>query len=466
MNLESSTTLAWMGWSLRVPRHWQPLRIMGRWERGAFVAGDSERVLLQVKWTRPVADGFDAERWIARRLRREGRALVGAPHAPRPAGFAHAAWARAPSEGAGSVAALWYGWSPAAGLLLEAVVPGRLPVEDRRLVMDEVLPGLRAAGRDQPVLTAVLGRTFEAPAGYRLMQWTLRLGDVLLRFETARGARLTLRQVYPAQLALSRRTLARWIEATAHVGSHRRLVADTPQPYEAAAGGRTLRGVWQRGWKRLSFPLGRVAARAAVAAAMHDAAGDRLLIAEHDARGACSDGVLRAALLTMGMDEPAASAAASAERIAAPAAPGVEFLRLRRWWQARAAAPRLSREESLGACPLRAPVVRTELVPNGGIRLSLRVELPRWYGWVAGGRRADLQVHTRSVELDGLGREVYEACDGATPVQVIVARFGQTHRLGPAEAELAVTRFLQLLVRRGLIGMQIRKPAAPATGAA
>jgi hypothetical protein len=451
-----------MGWSLRVPRHWQPHRIMGRWERGAFVAGDAERVLLQIKWIRTKAAGFDAERWIARRLRREGRGLAVAPHAPRPPGFTHAAWAREAADGDSSVAALWYGWAPAAGLLLEAVVPSRLPADARRLVMDKMLPGLCVEGGNEPGHTAVLGRTFEVPAGFRLMQWTLRLGDVLLRFESARGARLTLRQVYPAQLALSRRTLARWLEATVQAGSHRRLVADAPQPYETASGSRTLRGVWQRGWKRLSFPLGRVAARASVAAAVHDATGDLLLIAELDARGACSDEVLRTALLSMGSDEPTVPADASAERIAAPDARSGEPPRPRRWWQARAMAPRLSRAESLGACPVRAPVVRTEAASNGGLRLSLRAELPRWYGWLAGRRCDELQVHTRSVELDALGREVYEACDGATTVQAILARFAQAHCLGPAEAELAVTRFLQLLVRRGLIGIQIRKPASGA----
>jgi hypothetical protein len=239
-------------------------------------------------------------------------------------------------------------------------------------------------------------------------------------------------------------------------------MAGAPQPYEISSGSRALRGVRRRGWKRLSFPLGRLAPRASIAAALHDVAGDRLLIAELDARSAGSDDVLRTALLAMGSEEPAAVAGPSA----ASAEPCGEPPRPRRWWQAPAPRPRLSRAESLGARPVRAPVVRTEAFPGGGLRLSLRVELPRWYGWVAGRRHDDLQVQTRSVELDALGREVYEACDGATPVQAIIARFAQVHGLGSAEAELAVTRFLQLMVRRGLVGMQINEPAASAPGAA
>ena len=449
-----------MGWSLRIPGHWRPLRVVGGWSRGTLVAGDAERVLLQVKWIRPGAAAFEAERWMEKRLRREARGLVVAAQAPRPSGFAAARWARPPEGASGSRGAVWYGWAPGAGLLVEVVVPGGLPEATRRFVVDEVLPSLRAAGRDEPALTTVLGRTFEAPAGFRLVQWTLRLGDVLLRFEAPDGERLALRQVYPAPLALSRRPLERWLATTLFAGPHRRHVAGPAQSCELPGAGRGLHGVQQHGWKRLPFPLGRVAARESLAIAVHDEAGDRLLIAEHEARGSCPPGIAQAAVLAMARWE--AALPAGAPEAPARAMPGAAAPQPRRWWQGRTAVPRLSRDQSLESCPERMPVERTEPGQDGGLRLCFRVTPRGGYGWLVWGRRGAARTFTRTVELDGLGREVYEACDGTATVRAIVERFGKAHRLGSAEAELAVTRFMQLLVGRGVVAMRVRTPAGEA----
>ena len=63
----------------------------------------------------------------------------------------------------------------------------------------------------------------------------------------------------------------------------------------------------------------------------------------------------------------------------------------------------------------------------------------------------------RSYGLDRFGMQVYEACDGKTSVRRIVKRFAADNGLGPAEAELAVSRFLKTLMAKGLIAMEVSK---------
>lgn len=455
------TTLAWMGWSLRMPKDWRPIHVIGGWDRGTLVAGDAGSVRLQIKWLRPGPEGVDAERWIARRLRRQRRGTTPEPRPPRPADFATSAWALGPAGRTGDAIVLWCGWAPAAGLLVEVAMPGRAGSEPTR-PLGELLASLCAVPAGAVVRTSVLGRSFEAPAGFRLVQWTLRLGDVCLRFEAKQGGRLTVRQVYPARLALTRRTLERWLEASAHADPHRRLSAESPQSLELAGSRGVLRGLRRNGWKRLRFPFGRVAAWNSVAAAVCDSENDRLLVAEYDARGAASESIVRTALVAMGYEETGDGGTATEGRCEGPESlkPAPED------GGRRGQAGRLSRDQALGATPVPVPVIRSEPAADGGLRLWLAATPPRWRSWLRFGRGngGGESPGVRAVELDCMGREVYGACDGTVTVRDIVGRFSRAHRLGPAEAELAVTRFMQLLVRRGVIAMRIDRARAEVTG--
>lgn len=112
--------------------------------------------------------------------------------------------------------------------------------------------------------------------------------------------------------------------------------------------------------------------------------------------------------------------------------------------------PAVSREAALRACPLQTPVLRAEEAANGELRLTAQCCRPRWQ--VLLGAKA-LCEHT--FELDALGREVYAACDGRTPVSEIIRGFAARHRVSAAEAEISVTQYLRTLMLRGLLAMRI-----------
>lgn len=113
--------------------------------------------------------------------------------------------------------------------------------------------------------------------------------------------------------------------------------------------------------------------------------------------------------------------------------------------------PGLTRDEALDATPVRLPTVREEPLGDGdGLRVTVRLAPARWRRFLGSGGEV-----TRSYELDAFGRDVYRWCDGRTPVRALVSRFAERHHLGRAEAEMSVTQFLNTLMSRGLVAMEI-----------
>ena len=287
--------LAWVGWQMKIPAEWRPIRIEGGWDKGAMFIADEEEPVLQVKWWRPGKARFEAERWMRRRLKalclRASREA-----APAPAGFAVTTWVSEDLlDGTAGLLRVWYGYAPEAGLLLEIVTGGETPTKIRKLILRQIIPSLVTYSSDVAVRWAVFGASFESPAEFTLTNKRLLLGDLTLEFH-GKGRRLVLRQVYPAELALSRRKIERWIEVRAF-REHRKYRADSsPEKWTVNSFGRKLEGTRVTGWKRLAFPLGSVSPRRSVAAAVVDRELDRLLLAELDSPGESDDALLASAI--------------------------------------------------------------------------------------------------------------------------------------------------------------------------
>ena len=112
--------------------------------------------------------------------------------------------------------------------------------------------------------------------------------------------------------------------------------------------------------------------------------------------------------------------------------------------------PRLSREQALAARPLRLPSARFE-ESSTGARLKVPMRAPKWGGWLL--RFPD--GATKTFELDSVGVFVWECCDGSTSVKQIILRLAKRYELNLREAEVSSLAFLQLLAKKGLIGMQV-----------
>ena len=111
---------------------------------------------------------------------------------------------------------------------------------------------------------------------------------------------------------------------------------------------------------------------------------------------------------------------------------------------------KLTRKKALSGVPVRLPVVSQEEADGGGVRLKIKLSRPGWQRWLGMSETME-----RTFELDSVGRRVYESCDGRRNVRSIISRFGHAHRLGRVEAEISVTKFLKMLVGKGLVAMQV-----------
>jgi hypothetical protein len=68
----------------------------------------------------------------------------------------------------------------------------------------------------------------------------------------------------------------------------------------------------------------------------------------------------------------------------------------------------------------------------------------------------------RKIELDEIGSDVWEWCDGETGVGELSRKIGEKYRLNKRQSEASVTAYLKMLAERRLIGL--RAGAPPAAG--
>ncbi|MCE9592246.1 MAG: hypothetical protein K8S99_17205 [Planctomycetes bacterium] len=275
---------AWAGWMLRVPDSWRLVRVLGDAANGAIVFAEDQRVSLRLQWSQTPRRPGDPAGVAAKRLVK----LRLAPRSPSPA-FETVAIPRlgpallhTPDQPEMIYA---FARSPH-GREIELLYNRGQPREDEQF-RRTVLPSLEDQPADAPQRWAVYDTSFTVPAGFRCHKSTLGLGDCRVQFLTGArelsGDQLTIRQVYPASLALTRQPLEKWHRDWIETITHNYLVPHTrrfgkgdpvAEPID------TPRGPALTTPGRLKFPLGllyRSAAHDARVWMIHDTGVDRLI---------------------------------------------------------------------------------------------------------------------------------------------------------------------------------------------
>jgi hypothetical protein len=119
------------------------------------------------------------------------------------------------------------------------------------------------------------------------------------------------------------------------------------------------------------------------------------------------------------------------------------------WFARRKARKQPSREESLEAKPLRSPAAELRPTEDGGAKLVVPLHPSTRFAWLL---RMPAGA-TKTFELDAIGVFVWEQCDGKTSVQQIIRKLAKRYNLGLRQAEVPTVQFLQMLGRKGLIGL-------------
>ncbi len=118
--------------------------------------------------------------------------------------------------------------------------------------------------------------------------------------------------------------------------------------------------------------------------------------------------------------------------------------------------PRVSRGQVLGARPVRNPRVEWErgrLHEDRPEVVLLRVprRADRWGNFLA--RVFRLPFH-RKIELDEMGSDVWEMCDGTLTVDALTRAVCAKYRLNRRQGEASVTAYMRMLAERRLLALK------------
>ncbi|KPJ77449.1 MAG: hypothetical protein AMJ54_08065 [Deltaproteobacteria bacterium SG8_13] len=124
-------------------------------------------------------------------------------------------------------------------------------------------------------------------------------------------------------------------------------------------------------------------------------------------------------------------------------------------FEKRAAAIGLTRSEALACIPEKSRQVKETILEDGNVLLDYTVTVRPWFSGLLKrmGVGADGRI-AKKLQLDELGTQVWALVDNRKTVREIVRDFALSHQLMEKEAEVAVTRFVRELGKRGLIGLR------------
>lgn len=93
------------------------------------------------------------------------------------------------------------------------------------------------------------------------------------------------------------------------------------------------------------------------------------------------------------------------------------------------------------------------------------VRLPRRKDLVGGMLSFLFSVpESKPVVLDEVGSFVWQLCDGENTVSGVIDKLSREYKLNRREAELSLTKFLQMLGKRGMVAFAVPREVAEAAG--
>jgi len=115
----------------------------------------------------------------------------------------------------------------------------------------------------------------------------------------------------------------------------------------------------------------------------------------------------------------------------------------------------VTRAAALKSTPVKNIHVEEERLETGEVLLTYPVTIRPWIASLARQLGGDAnRVQLKKIHLCELGTAVWDLMDGRRSVRQVIQRFARKYQLHPKEAEVAVTRYLRELGKRGLIGLK------------
>lgn len=109
----------------------------------------------------------------------------------------------------------------------------------------------------------------------------------------------------------------------------------------------------------------------------------------------------------------------------------------------------------LRARPVRNTAARAVENQRSGITLYVKQRRPGWLvpplSWIVPFRRE------HRTTLDSLGKQVWEWCDGQATTEELIDRFATDEKLTFHEARAAVTGYIQVLIKHGVLAIVMQE---------
>ncbi len=115
--------------------------------------------------------------------------------------------------------------------------------------------------------------------------------------------------------------------------------------------------------------------------------------------------------------------------------------------------PLISIEQAMDARPIRLVQAQLRETEDGGGKITVRLKPPRLAKWLV----KYPQGASKTFELDAIGVFVWNLIDGKTPVKQIIHKLSKQYNLNLREAQVPTVTFLQMLIKKGLIGVPMEK---------
>ncbi|HMO26630.1 MAG TPA: PqqD family protein [Tepidisphaeraceae bacterium] len=115
--------------------------------------------------------------------------------------------------------------------------------------------------------------------------------------------------------------------------------------------------------------------------------------------------------------------------------------------------PLISIEQAMDARPIKLVDAQLRETEDGGGKITVRLKPPRLAKWLV----KYPQGATKTFELDAIGVFVWNLIDGKTPVKQIIQKLSKQYNLNLREAQVPTVTFLQMLIKKGLVGVPLEK---------
>ena len=123
----------------------------------------------------------------------------------------------------------------------------------------------------------------------------------------------------------------------------------------------------------------------------------------------------------------------------------------------------LTREQAMGAYPVRNPALQWKVNEGGNVVVVLprRGDIQgKALGWLF------MVPESKPIELDEVGTDVWHCCNGDHTVSELVALLAGKYKLNKREVEVSLTEYLRTLGKRGMIGFMVDQKVAEEAGVA